>query len=537
MSDDEVENLINNIADDFEAPDVKHIHAIAASRKQTRQTATKISGAAAVALLIAGLGFWVTRPEPITKLATGNETASTSTPVANDSPPVEIDETGSIPVVQRRLVNTNRWFVDSRVGIPDSANSTGERVVFGDTQIGFLNCEGVSYDIAWTRDGFTVDRKTYVDPSVPVPGVGCDEPIDGVFLTPMPAGLEVKVVANADRTITLTSSEWQLTLSAIGPGDDDTRIYVSLPIDEAAALAETNGLAWRVVHLDGQDQPIRLVTRADRVNFTVQSGIVIHVRSDAELAGHSGPETTTTTIVQPADQYVSLPVEEAGALADANGEDWRVINLDGEPQLHQQDIRPKRLNFTVVDGIVVSVQTDSQMYEAPDMNATDAPLALLGDALALGDDQPIRRSHFYLASQDGQPEYSGAERNPIFVVDVRLWRQDDGSEVIEIQFNNERVDGGGQCGTFRSGMLVERSDGLIEFREGEYPTVDGHGFGVEDSAECGSIEPVDFAPIFDGSFAISDVSASGFTITTPNGETRPFRLLDPDNPPTTPSTN
>jgi hypothetical protein len=290
-----------------------------------------------------------------------------------------------------------------------------------------------------------------------------------------------------------------------------------------------------VVHIDGEDQRIDAALKPERLNFTTQGGIVIHVRSDAELAALSGPETTTTTtVVHSADLYVSLPIEDAGALADANGEEWRVITLDGVPQLHQQDIRPNRLNFTVVDGLVVSVQTDRQMYDLPDMDATDAPPAVLGEALALGDDQPIRRSHFYLAHQDGQPEYSGAKRNPIFVVDVRLWRQDDGSEVIEIQYNNERVDGGGQCGTLRSGMLVERQDGLVEFREGEYPTVDGRGFGVEDGAECGSIEPVDFAPIFEAPFQISDVTTSGFTITTSNDETRPFQLLDPDNPPATP---
>jgi hypothetical protein len=30
------------------------------------------------------------------------------------------------------------------------------------------------------------------------------------------------------------------------------------------------------------------------------------------------------------------------------------------------------------------------------------------------------------------------------------------------------------------------------------------------------------------------VTTSGFTITTSNDETRPFQLLDPDNPPATP---
>lgn len=38
---DEVETVINNIADDLTKPDVAHIHAIAAQRKQKRQTGVR----------------------------------------------------------------------------------------------------------------------------------------------------------------------------------------------------------------------------------------------------------------------------------------------------------------------------------------------------------------------------------------------------------------------------------------------------------------------------------------------------------------
>lgn len=163
-------------------------------------------------------------------------------------------------------------------------------------------------------------------------------------------------------------------------------------------------------------------------------------------------------------------------------------------------------------------------------------LAALADVLAEHEGQPIRRDHFYLANGDGRARHSGAERNPFFVIDVRLWRDDDGSHVIEVQFNNERASGGGQCGTYSSGMFVERPDELLEFREGEYPTVEGNGFGVGgDAVECGSIEAVDFAELFTAPFELVDFSADGFSVITADGATNIFRVWDDENPPAEPS--
>lgn len=128
----------------------------------------------------------------------------------------------------------------------------------------------------------------------------------------MPPGLEISVEENSNRTISLTSSEWQLTLSATGPGDDETRVYVSLPIDDAAALAESNGLEWRVVHVDGQEQRIDAALKPRRLNFTTQGGIVIHVQSDEEVAAHSDSATATTTTTTGTVTTATLPTSPSG---------------------------------------------------------------------------------------------------------------------------------------------------------------------------------------------------------------------------------
>ena len=59
-----------------------------------------------------------------------------------------------------------------------------------------------------------------------------------------------------------------------------------------------------------------------------------------------------------ADQYLSLPLEQAGALADLNGTPWRVVVLDGQSQVITFDVVPGRLNFTVTDNIVVGVEVE-----------------------------------------------------------------------------------------------------------------------------------------------------------------------------------
>ena len=62
------------------------------------------------------------------------------------------------------------------------------------------------------------------------------------------------------------------------------------------------------------------------------------------------------------DLYLSLTVDDAADEAEWRAREWRVINIDGEAQEHTEDIRPGRMNFTVVDGLVLNAQTDAQLY-------------------------------------------------------------------------------------------------------------------------------------------------------------------------------
>ncbi len=60
---------------------------------------------------------------------------------------------------------------------------------------------------------------------------------------------------------------------------------------------------------------------------------------------------------------VGLTVEAAGELAESQGQQWRVIEEDGEARAVTMDFIPERLNFVVSEGIVVSAETDAQLTE------------------------------------------------------------------------------------------------------------------------------------------------------------------------------
>ena len=70
-------------------------------------------------------------------------------------------------------------------------------------------------------------------------------------------------------------------------------------------------------------------------------------------------DDTTAESTTPAEfeDYVGLPVDEAGAKAEADDRVWRVVMVDGESLPVTLDFNPTRLNFVVVDGAVTAVST------------------------------------------------------------------------------------------------------------------------------------------------------------------------------------
>ena len=307
---DDIENVINDMTDDLTLPNVGNIHTIAAQRKQKRQTATKIGGITAAVLLIAGLGFWFARPEP-TQLATGNETDSASGAVADDSAPILLDELeewpGDTGFRDFFLAMPRGWTPVDRIGVPET-DYFQEQVYFysspnGDG-IGFASCVvATPFIIEWTTSGFAVIGR---DVQAALELIACENVgQEGVAATPIQSGETVAVTQNNDGTYTLEGHLWSLRIAQ-------------------ASSATTQPSV----------EPVTTAT------------------------------TTTTTEVPPnppsPESYISLTVEEAGNLATSNGIEWRVVREDGEDFDVTADFTPGRLNFSVINGLVSSVDVESE---------------------------------------------------------------------------------------------------------------------------------------------------------------------------------
>ena len=291
---DEVENLIATIASDVEVPAVENIHAKAAARSQRRKIATTVGAFAVVAFLIGGFALWLNDPEP-TQLATSTDEATQGG------------------------------------GGEESTTAEDENEDEADLE---AQDEPVPTTTTTTRPTTTTTTRPSTAPESTTPSTTA--PTSTAPSTTTPSNTAPPSTAVAPST----------TIPAETPTGADQ--YLSLPLEQAGALADLNGTPWRVVVLDGQSQVITFDVVPGRLNFTVADNIVVGV----EVEGAPIEPAAGT------DQYLLLPLEQAGALADLNGALWRVVVLDGEFLAVTEDFRPGRLNFTVTDNIVVGVEVE-----------------------------------------------------------------------------------------------------------------------------------------------------------------------------------
>jgi hypothetical protein len=67
------------------------------------------------------------------------------------------------------------------------------------------------------------------------------------------------------------------------PGEPDQAeldaAYVGLSKDDAIAAAEEAGVPWRIEREDGEDFALTMAYRPDRVNFSVEDGVITAVRA------------------------------------------------------------------------------------------------------------------------------------------------------------------------------------------------------------------------------------------------------------------
>ena len=104
--------------------------------------------------------------------------------------------------------------------------------------------------------------------------------------------------------------------------------FLGLPVEEAGTRAEEQGRLWRIIKEDGVDLAVTADYSEDRLNFTVDDGVVVAAVTDAELVkDDTGPSSCAGQEPMIDDGEV-IGVFDVNA--DGHDEIFGVIDDDGE---------------------------------------------------------------------------------------------------------------------------------------------------------------------------------------------------------------
>jgi hypothetical protein len=126
--------------------------------------------------------------------------------------------------------------------------------------------------------------------------------------------------------------------------------YVGLTEAEAAALAEENGVPFRVVERDGEMLMVTEDWRPGRINAVVVDGVAVSYTVEGADMDKGGGATN--------DAIIGMTIAEAEVYAEANGVPFRIGSVDGELRPVTLDYRPGRITASVVDGVVTSYSVE-----------------------------------------------------------------------------------------------------------------------------------------------------------------------------------
>ncbi len=114
--------------------------------------------------------------------------------------------------------------------------------------------------------------------------------VAAVLLTAAACGDDDETVESGSDTTVGEVAEGPGAPTPIEPGDGATlpeepeqaeldATYVGLSKDDAIAAAEEAGVPWRIEREDGEDFALTMDYRPDRVNFSVEDGVITAVRA------------------------------------------------------------------------------------------------------------------------------------------------------------------------------------------------------------------------------------------------------------------
>ncbi len=217
--------------------------------------------------------------------------------------------------------------------------STGSGAVVADSataQAAIAPADTMVTDTAVTETAVTepgqVGEPIATDQPVCDPGTNCGvempvaEPVT-VHLTDVKMGLTM--IWAADNTIWL--------LPAYEFSADDGGQYTVIAVDDSFIQLPAP--------YPTDTMPVETVVPAESV-APADTGVVPPVADESQAAAEEVGKS-----------IVGLPIEEATTAAEAAGFTVRVTTLDGAPQAATKDLRTDRLNVSVVDGVVVGIDS------------------------------------------------------------------------------------------------------------------------------------------------------------------------------------
>ena len=123
------------------------------------------------------------------------------------------------------------------------------------------------------------------------------------------------------------------------------------------------GIAYFYFMARGVEAPTQTTDSVEQPQQTEQSPPTSEpTANDGISAGETTPEPVPTQ--SGTEAIIGMTVSQAQAYAEANDILFRVVEIDGEPQMVTEDFRPGRINATSENGVIVSYEVEgSDVFE------------------------------------------------------------------------------------------------------------------------------------------------------------------------------
>jgi len=133
--------------------------------------------------------------------------------------------------------------------------------------------------------------------------------------------------------------------------DDVVSSWFNQALNAATSFSSEPGV---LILTDNAAAPTTMRFTINAINETPDEGLE---DPDDELSAPIGGIEDIGNVGDIAEAYIGLPLEEAEAMAEENGQPFRVMNLDGEEFGGTADVVLNRINATVIDNTVTDVYT------------------------------------------------------------------------------------------------------------------------------------------------------------------------------------